>query len=37
MRVSKSVEDYLETILVLSREKGHARVLEIARFLGGMA
>ena len=34
MRVSRSVEDYLEAILVLSREKGHARVLEIARFLG---
>ena len=34
MRVSRSVEDYLETIYSLSEEKGHARVLEIAKALG---
>ncbi len=33
-RLSKSVEDYLEAIYVLSREKGYARVMEIARALG---
>jgi len=33
-RISKSAEDYLEAIYVLSGEKGYARVLEIARFLG---
>ncbi|RLI11560.1 metal-dependent transcriptional regulator [Candidatus Bathyarchaeota archaeon] len=33
-KVSKSAEDYLEAIYVLSREKGYARVLEIARALG---
>jgi len=32
-RISKSAEDYLETIYVLSREKGYARVLEIAKAL----
>jgi len=33
-RVSKSAEDYLEAIYLLSRDKGYARVLEIARYLG---
>ena len=33
-RISKSAEDYLEAIYVLSSEKGYARVLEIARYLG---
>ena len=33
-KVSKSIEDYLETIYAISKEKGHARVLEIARMLG---
>lgn len=32
-RVSKSAEDYLEAIFVLSREKGYARVTEIAKAL----
>ena len=34
VRVSRSAEDYLETIYFLSKEKGYARVLEIARALG---
>jgi len=34
MRFSRSVEDYLEVIYLLSREKGYARVVEIARALG---
>ena len=33
-RLSRSMEDYLEAIYVLSREKGYARVMEIARALG---
>ena len=34
MRISRSAEDYLEAIYILSSEKGYARVLEIARHLG---
>ena len=33
-KISRSAEDYLEAIFLLSRDKGHARVLEIARLLG---
>jgi len=32
--LSKSVEDYLETILKIVREKGYARVKDIAKELG---
>ena len=32
--ISRSAEDYLEAIYLLSSDKGYARVLEIARYLG---
>ncbi|MBQ2700024.1 MAG: metal-dependent transcriptional regulator [Clostridia bacterium] len=34
MKILKSAEDYLEMILMLSEEKGHARSIDIATGLG---
>ena len=34
MAITATIEDYLERILILSEEDGHARVTEIAKLLG---
>lgn len=34
MKIQKSAEDYLETILVLQREKGAVRSIDVAHHLG---
>ena len=34
MAITATIEDYLERILILSEEDGHARVTEIANLLG---
>lgn len=33
MKVMESVENYLETILILNRKNGYARAIDIARYL----
>ena len=34
MKIHKSAEDYLETMLILEEEKGYIRSVDIARYLG---
>ena len=34
MKIHKSAEDYLETMLILQEEHGYIRSVDIARYLG---
>ena len=34
MKLGKSLEDYLEAILVLRKEHGYARSIDVARYMG---